>query len=180
MDMRLRSSALQRRLQAAADSARGRPRPRVVVVQWPDPLFAAGGWVPQLVELAGARDVLGRVEAATTFSAQQLADTRPEVLVFALCGFSLSESQRLAAQALEQLAAECRAAAEALQTARVIVTDGLRVFSRPGPWLVHSLEVLVEALHGEAQEYGHEGRLWALLPHGPAQNYAKVARGSSV
>ncbi|GIL67589.1 hypothetical protein Vafri_20953 [Volvox africanus] len=177
-------STLQRRLKAASDSARGRPRPRVVVVQWSDPLFVAGGWVPQLVELAGARDVLGRVEAAATFTAQQLADTRPDVLVFGLCGFGLLESQRLATKALDQLAAECRAAAGVIHRARVIVTDGLRVFSRPGPWLVQSLEVLVEALHGEAQEYGHEGQLWALLLREPAQDSAdvglKVTRGSSV
>ncbi|GLI66508.1 hypothetical protein VaNZ11_010341, partial [Volvox africanus] len=175
---------LQRRLKAASDSARGRPRPRVVVVQWSDPAFAAGGWVPQLVELAGARDVLGRVEAAATFTAQQLADARPDMLVFALCGFGLLESQRLATQVLEQLTAECRTAAEVLHRARVIVTDGRRVFSRPGPWLVQSLEVLVEALHGEAQEYGHEGQLWALLLREPAQDSVDVGlnltRGSSV
>ncbi|GLC37461.1 hypothetical protein PLESTB_001856700 [Pleodorina starrii] len=175
---------LQRRLQAASEGARGRHRPRVAVVQWPDPLFAAGGWVPQLVEMAGARDVLGRVEEAATFTAQQLADARPDVLVFGLCGFGLAESQRLAAQALEQLTAACgggsSAAAEALRRARVIVTDGLRVFSRPGPWLIPSLEVLVEALHGEAQGYGHEGRLWALMPPSPGAVAATApTRGSA-
>jgi hypothetical protein len=67
------TAELQRRLQAASDATRGRARPRVAVVQWPDPLFAAGGWVPQLVALAGATDVLGRVEAAATFTPAQLA-----------------------------------------------------------------------------------------------------------
>ncbi|KAG2438599.1 hypothetical protein HXX76_005149 [Chlamydomonas incerta] len=155
---------LQGRLAAAAAAARGRQHPRVIVVQWSDPLFAAGGWVPQLVEMAGARDVLGKVEEAVTFTPQQLADAKPDVVAFALCGFSLADSQQLAQQAVQQLAAAGGGAvAAALEHARVIVTDGLHVFSRPGPWLVQSLEVLVEALHGEAQGYGHEGRLWAPL-----------------
>ncbi len=92
------------------------------------------------------------------------ADAKPDVVAFALCGFSLAASQALAQQAMQQLAeAGGGAVAGALARARVIVTDGLHVFSRPGPWLVQSLEVLVEALHGEAQGYGHEGSLWAPL-----------------
>ncbi|PNW81932.1 hypothetical protein CHLRE_06g266800v5 [Chlamydomonas reinhardtii] len=155
---------LQARLAAASAAARGRQHPRVVVVQWSDPLFAAGGWVPQLVEMAGARDMLGKVEEAVTFTPQQLADAKPDVVAFALCGFSLADSQQLAQQAMQQLVATGGGAvAAALEHARIIVTDGLHVFSRPGPWLVQSLEVLVEALHGEAQGYGHEGRLWAPL-----------------
>ncbi|EFJ53268.1 hypothetical protein VOLCADRAFT_120238 [Volvox carteri f. nagariensis] len=110
---------MQRRLKTASDSARGRPRARVVVVQWPDPLFAAGGWVPQLA--------------------------RPDVLVFALCGFGLAESRRMAIEALERLLAAAAA------------------YGSSG-----AAAVLVEALHGEAQEYGHEGRLWLQLPSGSA------------
>jgi len=87
------------------------------------------------------------------------ADVGPEVLVFALCGFGLEDSRRQAAKAIEKLVSSCDAeVAAVVRRARVIVTDGLRVFSRPGPWLVPSLEVLVEALHGEAQGFGHEGR----------------------
>ncbi|PNH03423.1 hypothetical protein TSOC_010514 [Tetrabaena socialis] len=155
---------LKQQLQAAAAAGRGRQRPRVAVVQWSDPLYAAGGWVPQLVAMAGALDVLGRVEQAATFTAQQLADARPDVVVFALCGLGLPASRRQAEQALAQLTAASAAAKAALGRARVIVTDGVHVFSRPGPLLVQSLEALVEALHGEAQGFGHEGRLWAALP----------------
>lgn len=56
-------AGLKKRLDAAAAVGRGRPAPRVACIQWPDPLFAAGGWVPQLVKMAGARDVLGKVGA---------------------------------------------------------------------------------------------------------------------
>ncbi|KXZ48164.1 hypothetical protein GPECTOR_30g260 [Gonium pectorale] len=100
---------------------------------------------------------------------QMQAEARPDVLVFALCGLDLAASTRLAQQSLAQLAeaaaaAGGAAAAAAVRAARVVITDGVRVFSRPGPWLIPSLEVLVEALHGEAQSYGHEGKLWAVLP----------------
>lgn len=103
------------------------------------------------------------------------ADVGPEVLVFALCGFGLEESRRQAAKAIEKLVSSCDAEVAAVaRRARVIVTDGLRVFSRPGPWLVPSLEVLVEALHGEAQGFGHEGRLWALLTGGGVRSHGST------
>ncbi len=110
-----------------------------------------------------------QVENSVQFTPQQLAESRPDVVVFALCGYSLEASIKMAREAMQKLgeaaaaAAGGRGAADALRRARVVVTDGMHVFSRPGPWLAESLEVLVEALHGEAQGYGHEGKLWVDL-----------------
>ncbi len=95
------------------------------------------------------------------------ADARPDVLIFALCGFGLAAS---AIEARKAVARMCEAlpqgsgGREALARARVVVVDGARVFSRPGPLLIESAEAVVEALHSEAQAYGHEGVLWRALP----------------
>lgn len=115
-----------------------------------------------------------QVENSVQFTPQQLAESRPDVVVFALCGYSLEASIKMAREAMQKLgeaaatAAVGGGAADALRRARVVVTDGMHVFSRPGPWLAESLEVLVEALHGEAQVYGHEGKLWVDLGIGAA------------
>lgn len=152
---------LQRRLQVASDMCRGRRSWRVACVQWPDPWYAAGSWVPELIHMAKARDVLGRVEEAVNFTSKQLQDAKPEVLLFAICGFDLKQSAEKAREALASLRRECPGLK---QQPKVVVVDGVKVFSRPGPWLVQSMEALVEALHEEAQQFGHRGNLWQVLP----------------
>jgi iron complex transport system substrate-binding protein len=148
---------LTARLAAAADAARGRRPWAVACIQWAAPWYAAGGWCHELLRMAGANDVVGCAGDCVAFEPAQLAAKAPEVLLFAICGFGLDASVAEARRALAELPAAAR------ERARVLVVDGVRVFSRPGPWLVESLETLVEALHPEAQRYGHEGRLWARL-----------------
>lgn len=127
-----------------------------------DPWYAAGSWVPELIRLAGGQDVLGRVEEAVTFEPKQLQSKQPEVLIFALCGFTLEETVKQVQRSFQ----ECKEVLynlPAVKSHRLIAVDGVRVFSRPGPWLVESLEVLIEVLHSEAQPYGHEGKLWKTM-----------------
>uniref|UniRef100_A0A7S1X490 Fe/B12 periplasmic-binding domain-containing protein n=1 Tax=Tetraselmis chuii TaxID=63592 RepID=A0A7S1X490_9CHLO len=151
---------MKRRLQVAADVCKGRPVPRVVCVQWPDPWFAAGSWVPELIRMAGGRDVMGREEEAVQFSPEELQGTAPDVVLFALCGFSLRQSLQEATKAVAAARGAFKAT-PAAKAGRLVAFDGTRLFSRPGPLLADTLEALVEALHSEAQPFGHEGRGWA-------------------
>jgi iron complex transport system substrate-binding protein len=115
----------------------------VAAVEWLDPVFAAGHWTPQLVELAGGIDVLGHPgepSVQTTWAA--VAAAAPEVVVCMPCGYD-------AGRALEE--AELHAADLAATGARrVVAIDASATFSRPGPRLVDGLETLAHILHPRA------------------------------
>jgi iron complex transport system substrate-binding protein len=123
-----------------ARSERVRRRPRVALLEWLDPPFACGHWNPELVRLAGGVEVLGREgEPSRRSSWKELRAARPEVVFVACCGYPLERS-------LGDLGPEAEGA---LAGARAFATEGRRLFSRPGPWLATSLEVLAHALHPE-------------------------------
>ena len=150
-------------LQGAALCGRGRLKLNVVCVQWPHPLMVAGSWVPEMISLAGAIDVCGKTEEAVVLSGADLAAAAPDVVVFALCGLPL-EKAAIAAQAAVRRLKEVWWELPAVKMNRVAVVDGEHVFSRPGPLLTPSIECLIEILHPEAQQFGHEGKLWRWLP----------------
>jgi iron complex transport system substrate-binding protein len=138
--------ALRARVAAvAARSAAVVRRPRVVLLEWLDPPFSCGHWSPELVASAGGDEAIGRPgERSRTLAWAEVAAARPEVLVIACCGFT-------AERALVDLPA-VRAVPgwgelPAVRAGRVYAVDGSAYFSRPGPRLVDSLEILAHALH---------------------------------
>jgi len=137
---------LQDRIVAVARRAARAPvRPRVALLEWLDPPFSCGHWSPELVRLAGGVEGLGREgEPARTLSWAEVCAWAPEVVVVACCGFGVERT-------LEDLrAAEAVPGwhdIPAVRARRVYVTDGAQYFSRPGPRLVDSLEILAHALH---------------------------------
>ena len=141
--------ALAARLQAAASdvAARvvGRPRPRVVCVEWLDPPYVAGHWVPEMVALAGGVDVLGepgRPSWRTTWAA--VAEADPDVVVLVPCGFSVEGGW----QRLGELSGEADFfTLRALREGRVYLVDANAHFSRLGPRLVDGLRTLAALLH---------------------------------
>ncbi|MDZ7802085.1 MAG: ABC transporter substrate-binding protein [Trueperaceae bacterium] len=128
--------------EATQDVAR---RPTCVVLEWLDPPFRSGHWVPELVSLAGGREPLSRLGARSTPVAwEHVVAAAPDVLVIAPCGQSIAASQpdlaRLRAQAgWSEL--------PAVQKDHVYVMDGSAYLSRPGPRLVDALEILAGVLH---------------------------------
>jgi iron complex transport system substrate-binding protein len=121
-------------------AVRGAPRPRVAALEWLDPVYVAGHWTPQLIELAGGEDVLGFAgEDSQVASWEEVAAARPEVVVCMPCGYdaprALEEATAYAAQ-LAQLGARL-----------VVAVDASSYFSRPGPRLVDGLELLAHVLH---------------------------------
>lgn len=134
-------ASLQTRIECVRRTAQtSRKRPRVAVLEWLDPLFNAGHWTPQLVELAGGTDCLGNLfEPSVTISFDQLADADPDIILVALCGFEIERSLK------DVAAIETRWEWQQLRAVRsgnVHVVDGNAYFSRPGPRLVDSLELL--------------------------------------
>jgi iron complex transport system substrate-binding protein len=115
-------------------------RPRVVALEWLDPVFVAGHWTPQLIELAGGEDPLGLpAEASERLDWDTVAAVAPELVVVMPCGYD-------APRALKE-AAEYAHALLALGAGRVVAVDAAAYFSRPGPRLVDGLELLAHILH---------------------------------
>jgi iron complex transport system substrate-binding protein len=149
---------LRARMRGIAERTKGRPRPRVACIEWIEPLMVAGNWTPELLELAGADDVLGvagRHAGAIEFDALAAAD--PDVVWIAPCGFDLARTRA----ELAPLVSDPRwSALRAVREGQVFLGDGNALFNRPGPRVAETLECLAEALHPGAFRFGHEGSGW--------------------
>ncbi|MFC5380514.1 ABC transporter substrate-binding protein [Aquipuribacter nitratireducens] len=134
-------AALRARLDRVAATVAGRPRPRVAVLEWVDPPFTAGHWVPDLVVAAGGQEVLGAPGArSVTTTWDEAVAARPDVVLVAPCGYHLDGAVEQGGAVVTELARRgCDAAVWALDA------DGLVV--RPGPRLVDGVEALAGVLH---------------------------------
>lgn len=132
-------STLRQRLADVADRVAGRHRRAVAVVEWVDPPFTAGHWVPDLVTVAGGRPVAahpGVPSTSTTWDA--IAAAEPELVVVAPCGFHL-----------EGAAAQAESVARQLPGVPIWAIDADGLVVRPGPRLVDGVEALAAVLHPE-------------------------------
>ena len=129
------------RIAAVERAVEGAPRPRVAALEWLDPIYIGGHWVPQMIELAGGVDLLGLPgEKSRTAEWAELEALQPDVVVSMPCGYYA-----------ERAAAETMAQRERLAPlgARVVAVDAAAYFSRPGPRLVEGVELLGHVLHPE-------------------------------
>ena len=133
--------ARMRAVHETLKSARA-PRPRVAVIEWTDPLFAAGHWVPEMIYRAGGEDVLAQPgEHSTTRFVDAVRNADPEFVLIAPCGFDL---ERAAADAQQALAKDEWAWARGKQVWALDATAFLR---RPGPRVVDGIELLAQVFH---------------------------------
>lgn len=162
-------SHLERRIDFVRARVADATRPRVAVLEWPDPIFAAGHWVPDVVEAAGGTEVLGaggERSQEVTWEAVVAAD--PDVLVLSFCGFDLATSLQhasavVAADRLEQLG-----------DPRVIAIDGSAWLSRPGPRLLDGVEALTAILHDPHPDFWPDHGMAAELVDGAWVDAAAV------
>jgi iron complex transport system substrate-binding protein len=133
------ASRMLSRIESVRRAVAGKSRPRVFIAEWLDPPFASGHWIPEMVEVAGGIEVLGKPGLpSTTTTWQAVREAKPDIVVFAPCGFD-----------------EIRAAREAKilshefdpswQTACV---NADRFFARPAPSIADGVEQLAEIFHG--------------------------------
>jgi iron complex transport system substrate-binding protein len=131
-------SSLRERLARVSTAVEGLARRRVFVLEWIDPPFGAGHWVPDLVVAAGGEPVLARPgerSVATTWAA--ISAARPDVVIVALCGFGLDQAREQALLVLEHIPT----------SAEVWAIDADAVMVRPGPRLVDGVEAIAAVLH---------------------------------
>ena len=152
----LENRILERRLQGIASR-------RVVVLEWLDPPFSAGHWVPEMVRRAGGWELLGVDEEPsreTTWA--RVREIQPEVVVLALCGFDARRAAReLDTAALPAWFDDL----DAVRDGEIFAVDGSGLFSRPGPRVVDGIAVLAELFDPEA--FAGAGPSEAWIPLGP-------------
>ena len=120
-------------------------RPRCFLMEWVDPPFCSGHWGPELVEIAGGHDPLGRKhQPSAQIDWHQVLEARPEVIVLALCGYDISRARR-DYELLRRFPGFDSIPAE--QSGEIYVANASAYFSRPGPRIVESLEILAGILH---------------------------------
>jgi iron complex transport system substrate-binding protein len=150
-------AGLRRRLARVAARVAGRPRPRVAVVEWVDPPFAAGHWIPDLITAAGGEPVGARPgQRSGPIAWPEITAAGPALVIVAPCGYHL-------AGAVSQAAA----ATAALPGVPVWAIDADSLVVRPGPRLVDGVEVIAAILHPDAMPAPPEGKI-ALVQAPPA------------
>ena len=117
-------------------------RPRVVALEWLDPPFVAGHWIPQLIEYAGGEDALGFAgERSEERTWDEVAAAQPDIAIVMPCGYDAEIAHREAEMHRDELAA--------LGAGEVVAVNAAAYFSRPGPRIVDGLELLAHIIHPE-------------------------------
>ena len=131
---------LEERLASVRAAVRGASTPRVVTLEWLDPPYLGGHWVPEMVALAGGLDVgVAPGSKSPEVTWEHLEGLAPDVVVVMPCGFYVEEAAEQATEAAELIAA--------LGAARVFAVDAASSYSRPGPRLVDGTELLAHLFH---------------------------------
>jgi iron complex transport system substrate-binding protein len=152
---------LEERIARVEAAVRGRPRPPVFCMEWLDPPFCAGHWMPEMVERAGGREVIG-LAGRPSFQVDwsRIASAQPDAVVLVLCGFDVERTRQEAAGHATR--AEWQSL-PAVRAGRVYATDASSYFSRSGPRIVDGLEILAEILHPGVAPWPTPRGSWAQL-----------------
>jgi iron complex transport system substrate-binding protein len=131
---------LETRLATVRTAVAGAPRPRVLALEWLDPPFVGGHWIPEMIGLAGGIDVAGPAGAKSPeVEWDALAALEPDLVIVMPCGMYVEDSRREAEAQRERIAS--------LGAGRVFAVDAASTYSRPGPRLVDGTELLAHLLH---------------------------------
>jgi len=139
---------LNARLQRVRERVRDRERPRVYAMEWLDPPFSAGHWVPEMVEIAGGHEVLGKAGSKSErITPERILEAQPEIIVLMPCGFSLERT-------VEEYR---RTRFLPGWSGQLYAVDGSSYFNRSGPRLIDGVEILSEIFHPSLLEGPERG-----------------------
>ena len=137
-------TGLRQRVENVRSRVAGLRQPRTLVLEWVVPPFASGHWIPELVEIAGGENALSFIHAPSReVRWEQVQDSQAEIVIIAECGFGVARQQQ---------DVECFLSRIGSATPQVWVCDGSQYFSRPGPRLVDTLEIITGVLHQELRK----------------------------
>ena len=136
---------MKARMHEVSRAVAGAPRPRTLALEWLDPMFAPGHWVPEMIDLAGGECVVGEAKARSQqVRREELQDLDPDILLVMPCGYGLAAARRDAAAHAALLS---ELAPRAIEEGRAFVLDGSSYFNRSGPRVVEGIEILAGLLH---------------------------------
>jgi iron complex transport system substrate-binding protein len=137
------------RIKRVTDAVSDVPPTRVVFLEWTDPLFCGGHWVPEMIAMAGGNDPLGRAgEDSVRITWDDVKRASPEIIIVSPCGYRLEESAQLARAIPRDL------------DARVYAVDANAYFARPGPRFAEGVELLAHLLHPDHVEWSQSQTPW--------------------
>ena len=150
---------IQTRINAIAQKTKPlKNLPTVVALEWTEPLMGGGNWIPELLEIAGGKPILGvKGEHSPYLSWDSLTEADPDVIIIMPCGFDLERTKK-ESQILMQHSHWSKL--KAVKNGEVFLVDGNAYFNRPGPRLVDSAEILAEILHPQLFNFGYRGKSW--------------------
>ncbi len=135
--------------------------PSVVSIEWIEPLMAGGNWMPELIAVAGGRELLGRSGAPSHWiTFEELTEADPDVLLLHPCGFTIERAWQEVPPLVSRPGWD---ELRAVRNRNAYLLDGHTYFNRPGPRLVESAEILAEILQPARFSFGHEGTGWRCL-----------------
>ena len=138
------------RIGKVRDAVADRPVRRVAFLEWTDPVFCPGHWVPEMITIAGGLDPLGKPGGdSQRVTWDSVAAGSPEIIVVAPCGYDLPRA-REAAKSIPRIPG-----------ARIIAVDANAYFARPGPRVAEGVELLAHLFHPESCPWPHDARPWA-------------------
>lgn len=140
------------RVEKVVSAVRGSPTRRVAFLEWTDPFFSAGHWVPEMIELAGGHDPMGQNGAdSIRMTWDDVRASKPEVIVVSPCGYRLEQSVELAKTI------------ETIPGAKIYAVDANAYFARPGPRVAEGIELLAHLFHPDRFEWTHSNQPWSLV-----------------
>jgi iron complex transport system substrate-binding protein len=140
------------RIARVVDAVASAPKRRVAFLEWTDPLFCGGHWVPEMISLAGGEDPLGRPgEDSVRMTWEEVNATDPEVIVVSPCGYRLDQSAKLARDISRP------------GNARLFAVDANAYFARPGPRIAEGVELLAHLFHPDLVSWRQSERPWLEL-----------------
>jgi len=134
-------------------------KPTVACIEWMDPLMIAGNWIPEMVEIAGGKNILGKSgNDSHWIKIEELINKDPDIIIFLPCGFNIKKTQGELKLILKKNDGWKKL--KAFKNNKFFVADGNQFFNRPGPRLIESLEIFAEIIHPKIYNFKHEGAGW--------------------
>jgi iron complex transport system substrate-binding protein len=151
----------RRRIARVEDAVSGaRPR-RVVFLEWVDPFFCAGHWVPEMITAAGGVDPIGQAGGDShRMTWDDVIDAEPEMIIVAPCGYGLADSMKIASNFRNRTSAS------------VYAVDANAYFARPGPRVAEGIELLAHIFHPELFAWAHPHEPWSRMDRRPGATYS--------
>ena len=143
---------MESRISSVRSAVAGRERPTVLAIEWLDPPFTGGHWVPEMIEIAGGLDLVGKPGLKSAeHEWSRLEGLDPDLAVIMPCGYYVDEAVAQARTFLDRI--------DSTGAKRIVAVDAAASFSRPGPRLIEGIELLAHLFHGTVASPGQLGSI---------------------